>query len=93
MGFYLPGTLLVTSAQKAKIKWQCRRGMLELDLILLPFVENTLEQLNPKQINALEQLLQCADPEINEWLMGYETPASKELMEIVNLIRFHHHPQ
>jgi len=84
---------LITPQQKAKIKWQCRRGMLELDLVLMPFIDTTLDDLNEQEIHALEQLLQCSDPDINEWLMGHETPPTAELAEIVNLIRFHHHIQ
>ena len=73
--------------QKSKIKWRCRRGMLELDLILGEFVDKHLEQLTDEQIERFELLLQSNDPDIYAWLMGYAEPVNKELGEIVEFIR------
>lgn len=82
---------MISPEQKAKLIWQCRRGMLELDLILNRFLKDNLEQLDPKQLHAFEQLLTHADPEINLWLMGYEIPKEQELVDIVTFIRLQHH--
>jgi antitoxin CptB len=83
--------MLITPEQKAKIQWQCRRGMLELDLLLNPFITKHLDHLSSNQLLALEQLLNQSDPDINQWLMGYATPLQPELADIVTLIRLHHH--
>ncbi|WP_176695311.1 succinate dehydrogenase assembly factor 2 [Legionella massiliensis] len=76
----------MNSLRKAKLLWHCRRGMLELDLILLRFAENNLDSMTEAQIDAFEELLSCIDPELYNWLMGYSTPTDKELVEIVEFI-------
>jgi antitoxin CptB len=81
---------LVSSQQKAKLKWQCRRGMLELDLMLNKFFLSHLDQLNEIQLHAFEQLLTYSDPEIYCWLIGQETPFDQEILDIVALIQSQH---
>lgn len=71
----------------ARIKWACRRGMLELDLILIPFFENNFAMLTQEQKQAFIALLGQPDPDIFNWLMGYAVPEPFELKEIVELIR------
>ena len=72
---------------KTKLAWHCRRGMLELDLILQRFIKTHLDLLSSQEINAFDTLLGCTDPELYAWLMGYEEPIDKELKEIVIIIR------
>lgn len=73
--------------EKARIAWHCRRGMLELDLILQRFLEHHLENLSKEELESFNSLLTCTDPELFSWLMGYDNPQDKELKKIVNLIR------
>ncbi|CEK10603.1 FAD assembly factor SdhE [Legionella hackeliae] len=80
---------MITPLRKAKFLWQCRRGMLELDLILARFANNYLEKLTDEQLDAFDKLLGCIDPELYSWLMGYETPNDKDLVEIVEFIKLH----
>jgi antitoxin CptB len=74
----------------AKLKWQCRRGMLELDLALQGFVEKRLNSLTEKELTSLEILLNTADPILYEWLMGRSSPEDKELSSLVEYIRSAH---
>lgn len=78
---------MISPTLTAKIKWQCRRGMLELDLILNRFISTHLEQLNSKQLSAFEQLLTYPDPDIYCWLMGEQVPFEQELIDIVTFIQ------
>lgn len=80
-----------TQTLKAKLIWQCRRGMLELDLILNQFVTHHLSNLSAQQLQAFEQLLTYPDPDLYHWLMESGQPEAQELVEIVTLIRRHHH--
>lgn len=73
--------------EKARLTWHCRRGMLELDLILQSFLEKRLDQLTEKEIKAFDSLLSNTDPELFAWLMGHEAPQDKELSDIVTIIR------
>jgi len=44
-----------------RLKWKCRRGLLELDLVLQDFVEHHLED---KDLDALNDLLDLEDNEL-----------------------------
>lgn len=79
-----------SSARKAKIKWHCRRGMLELDLLLNKFAESHLDSLLEEQLTSFENLLSVSDPELYSWLMGTTSPAEQELASIVTLIQTQH---
>lgn len=78
---------MLDAREKARLSWHCRRGMLELDLILQRFLEKRLDQLSTQEINAFDSLLSCTDPELFAWFMGHVEPEDKELKEIVALIR------
>ncbi|WP_163936750.1 succinate dehydrogenase assembly factor 2 [Paraferrimonas sp. SM1919] len=78
---------MTSSNQKARLKWACRRGMLELDVLFEPFVENHYDHLNEQQKMLFEELLTCDDPELFAWFMGHETPPRQDFLEMVNLVR------
>jgi len=80
---------MISSTRKAKFNWHCRRGMLELDLILMRFATQCLDTLTKEQLDAFEHLLSHTDPELFSWLMGYEQPMDKELIDIVEFIKLH----
>ncbi len=78
---------MLTTQERARLSWHCRRGMLELDLILHRFLEKGLDLLNQQQIVQFNALLEYTDPELFAWLMGHEEPHDKDLAEIVYFIR------
>ena len=77
---------MINSSRKAKLLWHCRRGMLELDLLLGRFTESYLDRMTEAEMDAFEGLLNYSDPELFSWLMGYEKPIDKELAAIVECI-------
>lgn len=72
-----------------KIRWACRRGMLELDLLLLPFFETNYLNLTVQQQADFVSLLEYPDPEIYAWLMGYAQPVDLKLQTLIQLIKQH----
>lgn len=72
-----------------KVRWACRRGMLELDLLLLPFFEVQYPNLLPQQQADFVRLLEYPDPEIYAWLMGHEVPTEPHLQALVQFIKQH----
>ncbi|MBS0289880.1 MAG: succinate dehydrogenase assembly factor 2 [Proteobacteria bacterium] len=70
-----------------KVRWACRRGMLELDIFLLPFVEHCYSMLNQNHQVAFNLLLSATDPELLAWLMAHTIPEDKDMKEIVEKIR------
>lgn len=79
-----------STEQKARIIWHCRRGMLELDLILTRFMTQYFDTLTTHEVTIFEKMLTYPDPEIYVWLIGQVTPVDEEIAEIVTFIRAHH---
>lgn len=72
---------------KNRLLWGSRRGMLELDLILLPFIENVYPGLAPADQLSYEQLLGCEDQDMYAWFMRRDDPEDASLQRIVDLVR------
>ncbi len=70
-----------------KIKWRCRRGMLELDLILGRFVDNHYEGLSEKSKEEFKQLLEIEDTELFAWLLGHQKPQTPEFDNILQMVQ------
>ena len=75
---------------KTRLRWACRRGMLELDLILLPFFENQFDQLLESDQLAFEQLLSEPDQDIYAWILNFQTCLNPCFVDILVKIRHHH---
>lgn len=71
-----------------KLRWACRRGMLELDVLLGNFLNEAYANLTNAQKIAFVELLRHNDPELFNWLLGAASPP-EELNQIVSLIRAH----
>jgi len=72
-----------------KMYWHSRRGMLELDLILVPFAENILPQLSKNECTEYARLLEEEDQDIFLWLMKREPVTDSSLQPIVDKILSH----
>jgi len=70
-----------------RLRWQCRRGMLELDVLLEGFLEQRYISLSPRLQRHFFQLLEFPDPIIHAWCVGGENPADEEFTELVGAIR------
>jgi antitoxin CptB len=78
----------MTNSDKMRaLTWQCRRGMLELDVILMPFLEQYFSSLNDDNQLAFSQLLEQADPDIYTWVMGFGQCKQENLKEVIGIIR------
>ena len=69
-----------------RLKWACRRGMLELDLVLLPFVENYYESIDPADQALFCDLLECEDQDLFAWFLHRHVPENDSHKRIVNII-------
>jgi antitoxin CptB len=70
-----------------RIRWHCRRGMLELDLVLNAFLARHFETLDAGQLDALRELLECPDPQLLDFVMGHDEPDAPAERDIVALMR------
>ena len=71
---------------KARLKWACRRGMLELDLLFIPFVDDAYDDLTAEQQITFERLLTEQDPDLFAWFMGHQECKDEQLNSMVQLI-------
>lgn len=74
------------SRERERVRWRSRRGMLELDLFLVPFAESCYADLKPADRASYRDLLKCEDWEILDWLRQDSAP-SPDLAHIVELVR------
>ena len=70
-----------------QLRWACRRGMLELDIILNDFLDHQYFLLTTEQQKSFEKLLSCTDQELFRWLVHHEIPSQSSYFEISDLIK------
>ena len=75
------------AAQRSRLLWQCRRGMLELDAMLQAFMDKAYDDLSEQQQKAFEILLQTPDQLLLEYLMGRTIPIDKDVAYVARCIR------
>lgn len=75
------------SEQKARLQFQCRRGMLELDALFERFMQKGFDDLSDLEIEVFERLLAQPDPVLLAWLMGKERPVDEQEYAIVLKIK------
>ncbi|WP_029684374.1 FAD assembly factor SdhE [Tatumella saanichensis] len=73
--------------EKARIQWACRRGMLELDIAIMPFFKYDYDSLNDTDKQTFIRLLGADDPDLFNWMMEHGKPADPALKHMVDLIR------
>jgi len=54
----------------AELRWRCRRGMLELDILLNAYLERRFNNLSPEQSAAFNAILDYPDQVLFDLLMG-----------------------
>jgi antitoxin CptB len=72
---------------KNRLLWASRRGMLELDLILAPFVEDVYDCLEEDDKLRFEVLLKSEDQTLFMWFMQREEPTDPNMQRILQIIR------
>jgi len=69
-----------------RLWWHSRRGMLELDVLLLPFLEEAYRDLDPADQARYQKLLTCEDADMFQWFMQQGRPEDPDLQRIVDMI-------
>lgn len=72
---------------KNRLFWGSRRGMLELDLVLLPFIENVYPTLDEADQLLYQRLLEEQDQDMFAWFLKRQDPDDADLLRIVQIIR------
>lgn len=71
----------------ARLRWRCRRGLLELDLLFERFLDRCYAGLTPGERAVFAELLQLPDTQLLKYLQGNDQPPEPEFQRLVNKIR------
>ncbi|TNF35087.1 MAG: succinate dehydrogenase assembly factor 2 [Gammaproteobacteria bacterium] len=71
----------------SRLRWQCRRGMLELDLILNTFMDRGYAKLDDQQRVLFQQVLDYPDQLLFDLLLEQMKSSDREVANLVTLIR------
>jgi antitoxin CptB len=78
-----PGAAIADPARLARLRWRCRRGMLENDLLLARFLDARGAALTEAEVALLDALLDLPDTELWDLLAGRKAPADPALAPLV----------
>jgi antitoxin CptB len=67
----------------SRMRWHCRRGMRELDVLLTRYFEQDYPHANPQQQLAFAQLLELQDPTILSYLTGAQQPERADIADVI----------
>lgn len=72
---------------KFRIEWDCRRGMLELDKIIMPFFKQHFDNLTDENKQLFIRLLACSDLQLFSWFFKREKASDSELQRMIDYIQ------
>jgi antitoxin CptB len=76
-----------TDVDVARLRWRCRRGMRELDVMLGRYLDRVWPGASAAERGAFVQLVDLQDPELFDYLLGRTTPDEVPLRAVVASIR------
>jgi antitoxin CptB len=65
---------VVARERLAKLEWRCRRGMKELDLLLVRYLRNRYGTASSDERVAFAEFLELPDPDIARYLIAGDVP-------------------
>lgn len=74
-------------ASRRRVRWQCRRGMRELDLVLQAFIAHGYEKLGSAERTRFAWLLEQPDAVLIGWLLETAPPIDEGMRRLVAKIR------
>ena len=76
-----------TDNEVSRLRWQCRRGMLELDALLGDFVEQHYMQLNELEKEVFKEVLSFPDQLLFDYFFGNGKSIDKDVNNVIERIR------
>ncbi len=71
----------------ARLRWRCRRGMRELDVMLTRYLDRAWPTASPAERDAFAQLVEMQDPELFGYLVGRGAPPEETQRAVIACIR------
>ncbi|MEO5862502.1 MAG: succinate dehydrogenase assembly factor 2 [Burkholderiales bacterium] len=77
---------MLAAKQQERLRWRCRRGMLELDLLLARFLTEKIDTLDESQGQLLDRFLTYPDQDLFDWLMARKKCEDPSILPVLELI-------
>lgn len=74
-------------AETSKLRWQCRRGLKELDLLLERYLRDDFPSASAAERLAFAALLDLPDPVLLAYVMGRDRPGPPEQLHVIESLR------
>ncbi len=71
----------------SRLRWRCRRGMRELDVMLTRYLDRVWETASSAERDAFVQLVELQDPDLFGYLVGRTIPAEESQRAVIARIR------
>jgi len=71
----------------SQLKWQCRRGTKELDLLLTHYLEKLYPHATTIEQRLFQKLLELTNEELSDYLLGKGSPIQLEMTPLIKKIR------
>jgi antitoxin CptB len=82
---------MLSTSELNKLKWRCRRGLLENDLFIERFFARHEAALTVSQAQGLQSLMALADPDLLDLLLARREPVGEldngDVREVLALMR------
>ncbi|QIK36746.1 hypothetical protein GWK36_00605 [Caldichromatium japonicum] len=80
---HLSGSSAIDEEEKRRLRWSCRRGLLELEHLLGGFLDTGFERLSPAERQAFTALLAEDDQRLNDWFFGRSLPCDPQRRALI----------
>ena len=77
---------MLSELERNRLRWRSRRGMLELDLLLLPYYDEVFASLNDEDQAVFVRLLEQDDPDLLAWFSRNAVSDDQALQDMVEAI-------
>ncbi len=78
--------MIMSNKDNDRVYWHSRRGMLEIDLALMPYAKEVYPGLNEDDQAVYRRLLEEEDTQLFAWVLDREKPEDPELARIMEHI-------
>lgn len=83
---------IMLDAEQRRLAWRCRRGMLELDIILQKFVNEQFGSLRMDELHVFDELLELPDNDFWEKIRDTQQVEDEGLQSVLTKLRAIHLP-
>jgi antitoxin CptB len=71
----------------SRLRWRCRRGMRELDVMLIRYLDRAWETASSAERGVFVELVELQDPDLFGYLVGRDTPVEESQRAVIARIR------